>query len=368
MRIVRIDVYQLIYTLSAGTFAMSGGKMAATQDSTIVKITTDDGLAGWGETCPFSPTYIAAHGEGARAAIREIGPALLGADPCQTAAAYLRMEHALLGHSYAKSALDTACWDLLGQVAGRPVSDLLGGTFQPVFPLYMGVSLGRPEAMRDEAIRLWDLGYRRLQLKVGGEWRDDVARVERCLEVLDGAEAVIVDANAYWPQREAVQVAAALDATAVCLEQPCRTIGECAAVRSRSRRPVILDESLTDWDAIAAARAANAMDAAMLKLSRFGGITPMRRARDLCEQWGLAMTIEDAGGDIASAATAHLTASVRPAYLVNGFLANAMVAQHVAAGAPRADHGQGRVPSGPGLGIEVDEGALGAPVYSITPP
>jgi cis-L-3-hydroxyproline dehydratase len=368
MRIARIDVYQFTYTLAAGTFAMSGGKTATTQDATIVKITTDDGLAGWGETCPFSPTYIAAHGAGARAAIREIGPALLGADPCQTAAAYARMERALLGHYYAKSALDMACWDILGRAAGLPVSDLLGGTFQPVFPLYMGVSLGAPGAMRDEAIRLREIGYRRLQLKVGGQWRDDVARVERCLEVLDGAEAVIVDANAYWPQREAVQVAAALDDTPVSMEQPCRTIGECAAVRARSRRPFILDESLTDLDAVAAARAANAMDAVMLKLSRFGGITPIRRARDLCEQWGLAMTIEDAGGDIVSAATAHLTASVRPGYLVNGFLPNDMVVEHVAARAPRADRGEGRVPPGPGLGIEVDEAALGAPFYSVTEP
>lgn len=366
MRIVRVDVYRFTYSLARGTFAMSGGRTATTQDSTIVKVTTDEGLVGWGETCPFSPSYIAAHGDGARAAIQQIGPALLGVDPRHTEIVHARMEQALRGHAYAKSALDMACWDLAGQASGLPLADLLGGTFQTDIPVYIGVSLGPPEVMREDAARLRSLGYRRFQLKAGGTWQEDVARVERCLEALEGAEVVIVDANGFWPQHEAVQVVAALDDRLVYIEQPCNTLAACAAVRQHSRLPFILDESLEGLDDIVAARAAQAMDVARLKLSRFGGVTRVRTARDLCLHWGMATTVEDAGGgDIVAAALTHVAASTRPPYLFDTFLPNTMVNERIADGAPTPQAGTASVPRRPGLGIEVDERLLGTPAYTV---
>ncbi len=366
MKITRIDVYRFEYTIVGGGVTLSGGRAARTQDSTLVKISTDEGLVGWGEECPFVPTYMVAFAGGARAAIHEMGPALLGADPRQIEGIYARMDGALHGHAYAKSPLDMACWDLLGQSVGLPVSDLLGGTFQPEFPLYNMVSLSSPERMREAALALREEGYRRAQLKVGGDWREDVRRVRACLEVLGDLEVVIADANAYWRQHEALQVAAALEDTPIYLEQPCRALEGCLAVRRRCRRPLILDESLTDLDALLAARAAGGMDAAMLKLSRFGGISRLRMARDLCQQWGLAVTIEDSGGgDIVTAAMAHLAASTRPGHLLNGSLINGHVNERLAEGAPRARQGRGAAPTGPGLGIHVDERALGAPLFTV---
>jgi len=345
---------------------MSGGKVASTQDSTLVKISTDDGIVGWGETCGFSPNYIAAHGAGARAAIREMAPALIGLDPRQIEIVYARMDGALMGHYYAKSAPDMACWDILGKSTGLPISDLLGGTFQPTFPLYVGVGIGTPEAMQEICLISLDQGYRRLQIKVGGGWRRDLERVEKCLEVLGEAEIVIVDANCYWPQHEAAKIVAALEGSPVYIEQPCATITECASLRKRSQLPFILDESLKGFDDIVIAREAGAMDAVMLKMSRFGGITPIRKVRDLCQQWGLAMTIEDSGGgDVVSSAMAHLTGSVRPGYTVNGFLINSMVNEHFAEGAPEPKEGKAEVPKAPGLGVQVDEAALGKAEYSV---
>ena len=266
---------------------------------------------GWGEGCPFSPTYMLAFPEGARAAIQLMGPALLGADPRQIEQVYARMDAVLYGHAYAKSPIDIACWDLLGQATGLPVSDLLGGTFQARFPIYHVVGVNRPEAMRERAEQLLAQGFRRFQVKVGsGHWQLDVKRARACLDVLRDQEVVIVDANAYWRQHEAAQFIAALEDEPIYLEQPCRTLEECLAIRRRTARPMILDETLTDLDALFAAQAAGAMDCAMLKLSRLGGISRIRLARDVCRQWGLAMTMEDAGGgDVVTAAMAHLAAS-----------------------------------------------------------
>lgn len=368
MRITRIDVYGFSYTLAGGPLTLSGGRTVGAEHSTLVKISTDEGLAGWGEECPFSPTYMVAFAEGARAGIRLMGPALIGADPRQIEDVYARMDGALQGHAYAKSPIDIACWDLLGQATGLPVSDLLGGTVQPRFPIYHVVGVDRPEAMRARAEQLLAEGFRRFQVKVGsGHWQEDVRRVRACLDVLRDQEVVIVDANAHWRQHEAAQVVAALEDEPIYVEQPCRTLAECLAIRRRTARPVILDETLADLDAVFAAHAAGAMDCAMLKLSRLGGISRLRLARDVCRQWGLAVTMEDSGGgDVVTAAMAHLAASTPPAALLNGMLINMLVNERIAEGTPAPRAGWSEVSRRPGLGLTVDERALGAPLFSVT--
>src|SRR5207253_3039253 len=83
------------------------------------------GLTGWGEVCPLGPAYLPAFAEGARAALREMAPAVVGLDPRNLGLINDRMDAALRGHGYAKSPIDIACWDLLGRAAGCPVSRLL---------------------------------------------------------------------------------------------------------------------------------------------------------------------------------------------------------------------------------------------------
>jgi L-alanine-DL-glutamate epimerase-like enolase superfamily enzyme len=367
VKITRIDVYGFTYTLAGGPLTLSGGRTVGTEDSTLVKVSTDEGLVGWGEECPFSPTYMLAFAEGARAGIQLMGPALIGADPRQIEDVYARMDGVLYGHAYAKAPIDTACWDILGQAAGLPVSDLLGGTLHARFPVYHVVGVNRPEAMRARAEQLLSQGFRRFQVKVGsGHWHEDVRRARACLDVLRDQEVVIVDANAYWRQHEAAQFIAALEDEPIYLEQPCRTLAECLAIRRRTARPMILDETLADLDALFAAHAAGAMDCAMLKISRLGGISRMRLARDVCRQWGLAVTMEDSGGgDIVTAATAHLAASTPAKSLLNGMLINMLVNERIAEGTPEPKDGWTEVSRRPGLGITVDEKALGAPLFTI---
>jgi cis-L-3-hydroxyproline dehydratase len=358
MRIARVSVHAVRYTLVGGTFTMSGGRVASEQDATVVRVETDDGLVGFGEQCVFSPNFLPSHGPGARATLGLLAPAVLGADPRQVDVVYSRMDGAVAGHPYAKAALDMACWDIFGKATGMRVSDLLGGTCREEIPLYWGIGVAAPEVMRGRVEAALALGYREIQLKVGTGWREDVERVEACLDLLSDATRVIVDANGIQSQAEAVRMVAALGDRELFFEQPCATTEECAQVRRRSRRPFILDESLVDLPSLERAR--GSADAVRLKLSRFGGITPMRRARDLAASWGLQMTIEDSGGgDIVTSAMTHLSASVPPRLLMNGFLAGEMVNERIAPGAPRAIDGCARLPSGPGLGVAVDESALG---------
>ena len=114
MKIARIDVHQVTLPLEK-PYRLSGGRLLfEALDSTIVRVHTDEGIDGWGEGCPWGATYLPAFGRGVRAGLAEIAPQLLGRDPRRSDVVDAIMDTALPGHPYVKSALDMACWDILG--------------------------------------------------------------------------------------------------------------------------------------------------------------------------------------------------------------------------------------------------------------
>src|SRR5262249_13229010 len=169
MKIARILAYRVELPLHETTYKWSGGKSVTVFDSTIVRVETDAGIVGHGEVCPLGPFYLPAYAEGVRAGLRELGPHLLGEDPRQLAELNRMTHGALTAHPYVKSGLDTACWDILGQACGLPVCDLLGGRYAEDFHLYRAISQEDPDAMADKVERSRAEGYRRFQLKVGGD-------------------------------------------------------------------------------------------------------------------------------------------------------------------------------------------------------
>src|SRR5260221_7837027 len=110
MRIRTITAYQVDLPLHEGSYNWSGGKAVSVFDSTVVRVETDPGVTGHGEVCPLGPAYLAAYAKGARTGIAELAPHLIGADPTQLGQLNHRMDAALKGHPYVKSALDMAGW------------------------------------------------------------------------------------------------------------------------------------------------------------------------------------------------------------------------------------------------------------------
>ena len=363
MKIVGVDMFEKTYHLEPGPFTMSGHRVVSEQYGTIVRIEADTGDFGWGEQCSFSPAYIPGHAAATQAVVPLLARAIMGCDPREVEKVHDVMDAAVVGQEYAKSALDIACWDLLGRATGLRVSELLGGTRHEEVALYKAVSLGEPTAMAKRAAEIHGDGYRLLQVKVGDAWRDDVARVLACVEAVPDFDRVVVDANGHLPEHEAIRLAAHLRDVDIYLEQPCATTRECGSVRQQSGRAMVLDESLTDFPALMNALQSGGLDAARLKLSRFGGITPLRKARDICAATGTAISIEDsAGSDVVSAAVLHLAASIPTERRFDAFIPSGEVREHVAL-VPLVPHeGRARVPLGPGLGVEVDLESLGAPV------
>ncbi len=366
MRIRRIEVYRYDLRYVHGDYVMSGGRSISTLPSTLVRVIADDGTEGWGEVCPLGRTYLPAFPEGAPAALGVLAPAVLGLDPCNLAQINQAMDTALRGHGYAKSPLDVACWDILGKLAGQPVVTLLGGRRQERFPLYMAVPFGTPEEMAAYVGARRAEGIHRFQLKIGGRPADDAARVRRVVEITTDEDVIIADANGGWRVQDAVAAARLLDdLPRVYLEQPCPTLEECALVRRVTRLPMIYDELITDVPAFLRAVREGGAGGINLKISRVGGLSAARLFRDLAEQLGVSLTIEDTwGGDVVTAAVAHLAASVRPDALLTVSFMNDWTKEHVAGYQPRSVQGFGAAPKAPGLGIEVDVRALGAPLFA----
>jgi L-alanine-DL-glutamate epimerase-like enolase superfamily enzyme len=367
VQVVRVDVYGYDLTYVHGTYVMSGGREIVSLPSTVVRVSADDGTQGFGETCPLGPAYLPAHGEGARAALRELCPALLGLDPRALAIVGDSLDAALLGHAYAKSAVDVACWDLLGRSTGQPVCELLGGRRQASYPLYVAVPLAAPEEMATHVRARRAEGIHHFQLKLGADPHDDAMRVRAVLDATGEEDVVIADANGGWRMQDAVVAARLLEGLdRVFFEQPCPTLEECLYVRARTTLPMVLDEVIADAPAFLRAFHAGGMEAINLKISKVGGLTRARQIRELAETLGIRLTIEDTwGGDLVTAAVSHLAASVRPEALFTVSFMNDWTNEHIAGYEPRSRNGVGAAPPGAGLGVEVDLDMLGAPLFSF---
>ena len=365
--IERIDVFGYELTYAHGDYVMSAGREVTRLPSTVVRITTTGGVEGFGEVCPLGSTYLPAFGEGARAALRQLAPALIGADATNLADIHRRMDGRLSGHGYAKSGLDVACWDAFGRLTGQPVSALLGGTLQDELPLYVAIPLGPPARMAEFVARERATGIRNFQAKLGADPADDAERVLAVLDATGPGDAVTGDANGAWHRQDAIMAARLLEgAQRFRLEQPCPTLEECLAVRRLTTLPMVLDEVIIDQQTLVRAAGLDAMDQVNLKIGRVGGLLPARLMRDTAVSLGIRLMIEDSwGGDIVTATVAHLAAGTPPDALFAVSFMNDWTMEHIAGYQPRSRAGLGPVPTGPGLGIEVDVAVLGAPLFTV---
>ncbi|GBG26377.1 L-Ala-D/L-amino acid epimerase [Hondaea fermentalgiana] len=367
IHIVEVLVYRVELPLYEGSYKWSGGRSVDVFDSTIVQLRTNRGIDGLGEVTPLGPAYLPAYAEGVRTGIQQLVPHILGEDPTQVVKMNEIMDGALMGHEYVKSAIDIACWDILGKLAEQPVCVLLGGRFGQTLPLYRAISQEDPESMAARVAEYREQGYHRFQLKAGGTVAEDVARIRAVASVLDtSTDTLIVDANRGWSLHDAARVLLAIKDLDVYVEQPCRTYAECLAVRRRTSQPFILDESIDSIEALLLAHKDGAMDCVNIKISKLGGLTKARQLRDLCVSLGYAMIIEDTwGSDVATAAIAHLAQSTpeRALFATTDF--NSYVTLQTARGAPVRNAGTIKASTEVGLGIELKMDTVGEPVFAM---
>lgn len=366
MKIRRITLWKVSLT-SHETYYMADGKTCDTVDTIILRLDTDADLVGWGEVCPI-PHYLPAYANGVAPAVEEMAPVILGSDPIGPEALIHRLDGFLQGHFYAKSAIDMALWDLTAKAANLPLYALLGGRQNESLPLYHSITCVEPDDMVGIAQKAQQQGIRQFQVKLGADqnWEKDVARLTKVREAVGPGPLVYGDWNCGATQLEASRVARAVNHLDIMLEQPCATLEECANVKRLAGLPMKIDENAFDTQTLLKAYDLGCLDAVALKLSKFGGLSALRRARDLCLHLGAKMCIEDTwGSDITTATAIHLAMATPPQAVLNTCDLSGYVAPRLDETAPTRKDGMISAPQTVGIGVDPDPGVLGEPLLEL---
>ena len=344
-------------------FHWRGG--TASSEKVIIKIKTDDGLVGLGEADPI-PSDWGHDADTMHIAIKRfIAPALIGANPFNIEGIWSKLAETLAFWHLSTSMLteragvDAALYDLMGKASGQPVHHLLGGTFCETIPVASVLTLAEPDQMAAEALKLKAQGYVEFKIKVGVDPDIDVQRVRAVRTALGSAVRIRVDANGGWTANSAVKVIKAMEAYDLMLvEQPVPRfdIKGLAHIRRKVDTPIMVDESLHSTHDALVLLEAEACDLFNIKYHRVGGLTHARKLLAFAEAAGLSCMV---GGELESgvgtAIGLHLMASsplftiaadlIGPVHYSDDILVNNFVIQN----------GTLRLPTGPGLGVELDE-------------
>lgn len=358
MKITGIEPFHLAipYDDGAGSLGHSSGQRA-TQDAVYLRVDTDDGVTGWGEAFGFGActmSYLAVQ--------RVVSPLAVGRDPLDIAGLMVDLQRRTRNMSrngpvaYALSGLDIALWDIAGKVASKPVHALLGGATRSDIPAYASLlRLGTPDRIRRIAVTALERGYLFLKLH------------ERTVEAVAAARAVagdgvglMLDTNCTWTTDEAVQIAPSLAPYCLTwLEEPIfppDDFAGLARLRLSCDIPLAAGENLGNVMDVSHILAAGAVDIVQPDLAKMGGITEIMKALDLARAAGVAVEPHSPLYGPALAATLHVLATMHEPVIGEFYYAD-LEANPIGAVATPVK-GRFRVPTGAGLGIEVDEAAL----------
>jgi L-alanine-DL-glutamate epimerase-like enolase superfamily enzyme len=362
VKITAIALYALDLPL-AKPYLLSRGRRFERLESSFVKIETDEGVTGWGEVAPWGSTYLPAFGGGVRAAVAELAPHLIGEDPRRPEVITRLMDRMLAGHIYAKAAIDFAIWDVFGKASKLPIYALLGGKETNPLPLVSSVQVGSPEAMHRDLDYWRGRGYRRHSIKLGDGVDSDIARTRYIAGLRRADEEFLFDVNGGWSPWEAIRILNATSDLEYWIEQPCLTYEECAAVRSKTRQAMSLDECIVETRDLVRAINDKTIDVLNIKLARVGGLTRARWLRDLCLAYDIPMLVMCMGGTVVNdTVVAHFAQTIPENRCIGTWSCQDMVTVDAAPGRGARNIGGNMAPPDlPGLGLEPDLDVLGAP-------
>ena len=351
MRITKVEVYKVTLRYRE-VFRIALGASSRTTNL-IVKIYTDEGMMGIGESCPsrrITHDSIETNLE----ALELLAPKLIGVDP--TRIEYIhKLFRKVYGNPSIKAALDMAMHDIIGKAAGLPVYKLLGG-FRSEIVTDITIGIKSPKEMAKAAVNLVEKGFRTLKLKVGVDPDEDVERIKAVRDSVGGDIAIRIDANQGWSVREAIDVLNKVYRYDIQLcEQPVKynDLEGMARVKERSPIPIMADESVHDAkDAIKLVKL-NAADVVNIKLMKCGGLHEAIKIASICESAGISNMIGCMGESrIAITASVHLAMALENIIYcdLDSDLLN--LDEVVAEGGASIEGDVRRVPDAPGLGIK----------------
>ncbi len=364
IRIVDVIAHPLSQTLPRPTVT-SWGKYTEVS-IVLVEVRTDAGIVGVGEALArFSPKAYAELIE------TSLKPRLVGQNPTDIAALWRSMRRALSGRAggvliEAISGVDIALWDILGKVAGLPIHRLLGGMGRSHVPVYAAsVNWGTDEFMDSEIDRYLEKGFPRIKIKVANPVKDACRRIERLRKRAGEAIELCVDANWAYSLEEAVEVGRALtDNNYFWFEEPLRPEDEAGyeELHRRCATPLAAGESNYTLDQAMRLVSNRTLSYLQPDVARAGGISETRRMAEFAAAHDVQYAPHiGMSGIVCETASVHLAAAMPNLRAMECETDSSPFKTAITGAAPGADRqkdGLLPVPTGPGLGIEIDWDAV----------
>lgn len=311
MGIERVEVYQVTLRYFE-PFRIAPGASEKSRNI-VVRIVTDYGVEGWGESSP-SRRVTGENLETVSEALSRIAPKLIGMCPLRIEQDVEMMDRVVEGNPAAKAAIDIALHDILGKTAGKQLFMLLGGYRTEVLT-DITLSIKTPKEMAADAVKALEKGFRALKVKVGVNPSEDIERIRMVREAVGEDVEMRIDANEGWSPDQAIEVLNKVEKFKISfVEQPvpAEDIKGLARVRENSPIPVMADESVHSPSDALRLIEKEAVDLINIKLMKSGGILKARKISDVAEAAGVPCMIGCMGeSEIGMAAGAHFAAGLR---------------------------------------------------------
>ncbi|KOS59812.1 dipeptide epimerase [Lysinibacillus agricola] len=326
----------------------------------IIKITTDEGIIGYGEAAPFLPV-TGSDAQETQHFIQKIATLLIGKDPFYLENIHNLMNQVVVGQNAAKAGIDMALYDIIGKSSGQPLYKLLGGNSNQI-ETDMTLGIDTPENMAKKAVEYTEMGFRILKVKTGINSIEDIHAIKLIREAVGPDIELRLDANQGWDAKETIRTMKALEKYNVLeVEQPVPywNLAACCQIRESISQHLMLDESVhSPQDALRAIQT-EAADMINIKLMKCGGIYQGIKINAISEVAGIPCMVgcmsESRLGIAAGAALVGAKSNIRASDLDSHYLI--AESPHITGGFVQ-DGGLITIVDKPGLGVEVNFDAL----------
>jgi L-alanine-DL-glutamate epimerase-like enolase superfamily enzyme len=378
MKITRVECIPISFPRRVPGVEATKGQVG--MPSLFVKVHTDEGIVGMGETGHIAADYIGSTQESNTAIIANVfAPRiLLGEDPFNVEKIVARMDVETKNNNQAIDAVDSALYDIMGKKLGVPIYQLIGGLSNPKIPLSLVISGGTPQQLAQKATDALKTGFRSVKLKVGHMSRttveQDVANIKAIREAIGYDARLAIDANGGWDYFEALGALKKMEQFDLLMaEQPVPwwDIDGLARLRQKVGTPICADESATELSHLIEIIHKNAADMLFIKLAKVGGILKALKWVSIAQAADLPVMCGCMGGSGFEAAhQGHFLAAsawmgrfeqenLGPMLIHNTFnTASPRITDDLSANVPRYEGGYFYPPSGPGLGVDLNEPVL----------
>jgi len=364
MKIIELKAYPTSFPVPPEDSVTLGIGRAVKRDAVVVKVTTDDGVVGWGESHHGRAPGAVAHL--VNTTLRQL---VLGMDAADVVGVWGRIYKMQLGShgmgagtALAMSGIDQALWDIRGKVTGWPLYRLLGGTSRPIPAYAGGVSLGyqEPAALVDEARPLVAAGYRAVKLRVGDTPARDLERVAAVRKAFGDGLVILVDANTGYSVADARAAMPGLDAHGVgWLEEPfpAHDHRSYALAATFGRVPLAAGENHYTRFEFTRVIEDRVITILQPDLSKTGGITEGLRIAAMASAWKLSVNPHTSMTGLNMAASTHFLAAIDNAGYFEADVSKGNLFRDTLVGTPYTLGKDGcvRPLEKPGVGVEVDE-------------